>query len=278
MTVVDQRPFADSPGSGTGTLVLWHLNEAANGAVAIAGNGDGSPPVGGTGGSNSAPSQGRFDNGRIRAAITGDAASAALGIESSSFTLECWVKTEPAAVNYNLVSKVSGAGSTNTDFALRLLPSGALRAQVFNTAGVEWRVTTPRAAYDSQTAQWLPIIDDNQWHLISMVIDRGAERMTIYVDGVERASAAMPASFGAMRNLNERLRAGIRETTGALEFPGVLDEIRLVNFARTSAQVRDTWFGTTTAATMLPGARTNPVARGPAPPPPPPSRDTGGGQ
>jgi hypothetical protein len=31
--------------------------------------------------------------------------------------------------------------------------------------------------------------------------------------------------------------------SGPAEFPGILDEIRILNFARTGSQIRDTWLG-----------------------------------
>ncbi len=35
---------------------------------------------------------------------------------------------------------------------------------------------------------------------------------------------------------------------GPVEFPGVLDEVRVLNRARTAAEIYDTWFGTSTAS------------------------------
>ena len=83
-----------------------------------------------------------------------------------------------------------------------------------------------------------------------MVVDEDLDQMKLYIDGVLRATTNKPSNFGAIRNnSNWRVQAGRYNYDGSgageVEFPGVLDEIRIVNYARTPQEIADTWFGTT---------------------------------
>jgi hypothetical protein len=90
-------------------------------------------------------------------------------------------------------------------------------------------------------------VDDGAWHLIGLTVDREDGLLTLYVDGEPAALAALPPGFGALRNQGEPLRAGWLERRGPftfggpLEFPGVLDEVRILPRARTADEVRRTW-------------------------------------
>ncbi|MBV8859486.1 MAG: hypothetical protein JOZ02_21320, partial [Acidobacteria bacterium] len=157
---------------------------------------------------------------------------------------------------YTLVGKnhstEASANYIYGNFALQLLPSGAMRALLFDTANIRWQVDVPKA-YSPAAGQWLVSADDDRWHLLSMVVNREQGRLSLYVDGIERGSAAMPAGFGSMIS-GYPLRAGTIDDSGPLsdgprvtEFTGALDEIRLVRYARTAAEIHDTWFGVETA-------------------------------
>jgi hypothetical protein len=256
LTILDQQPFVNSPLTNNETLLLWHLDETGNGAVRINGAGDAVPNVlGGAASSVSLAQTGRFGGGRSKANITGDADNGALNFGTSNFTIDCWMKTDTVGRTYTLVGKDDPNGYFfSTEFALRLLPSGGLRGVVHDAGGREWRVELAGRVYDPARGRWLLILDDNQWHHLSMVVDRTTPRLSLYVDGVERAfSATMPANFGGVVNYGQPLRVGHYDiydestTGGNPEFPGTLDEIRFLNFARTPAQIYDTWFGTNTS-------------------------------
>jgi len=47
--------------------------------------------------------------------------------------------------------------------------------------------------------------------------------------------------FAGYYNPNQLTQGG---TTDPLEFPGVIDEIRILNYVRTPQEISDTWFGT----------------------------------
>ena len=149
--------------------------------------------------------------GRSRARITGDDDFGSLNLGGGSFTVETWVKTDPVSKDYILV----GRGDTTylghyvySQFTLNLSQSGALQAKLWNNSNVEWKVEQPRI-YDPPTGYWLVDVTDNQWHLVTMVVDESSAQMKLYIDGVERATSSKPANFGTMRsNHGWRVQAG----------------------------------------------------------------------
>src|SRR5262249_20466585 len=160
--ITEQSEFA----AESDAVVLWHLDEAGNGAARILDSALLS--IDGTASASSLAQTGRFGGARSSASIVADDDFLSLGFGSSSFTVECWFKTDPVGVNANLVAKINSNGVSNPDFALKLLPSGALRAQLFNGPGVEWRLDVLHTTY---------VADDNQWHLVAMVVDRTTDQL-----------------------------------------------------------------------------------------------------
>jgi len=237
LTVVDQTPFVNDSG-GSETILLWHLDEAGNGGVSIVGSGDPVLPaiVNGTAFGSSLAAPGRFGGGRKNAHVVADAASASLSFGTSSFTVECWMKSLPVTTTEILVSKSNSVGAGEA-FKIELQPSGALRAVV-------WDNSSPSKLWETMTAVTSYPVTNDQWHHVAMVVDRTANKLSIYADGVERASSSIPSGFGSVFNTTNVLRAGLSTTGGG--FTGTIDEVRIVNFARTAAQIHDTWFGTNT--------------------------------
>lgn len=176
-----------------------------------------------SGTSNSNLSAGRWgqdtDTGR-RLAFTG-----------GGFTLEGWFKNDPATSPIEQESILMGRGNLSAqvaDYGLRILPDGALRAQVFNQSGTAWEATLEPAVF---------AVNDNEWHSVAMVVERGTEatqnRLVIYVDGEERASAQAPADFGSIRNTNDYRFIS--------KFVGMTDELRVSSTAHTAEQIRQTY-------------------------------------
>jgi len=222
------------------TRLLWHLNETANGQTTIV---DSSPVrAHGTSGSLSLAQPGRFDGGRRLANITTSTSITDLYFGSSSFTAECWVKTDPVGRTYNLIGRQDSLGGNTgaPEWAIRLFPSGTLRGLANDNGGRLWQVDMPVTTYR---------VDDNQWHYVVMVVDRSINRMSLYVDGVERVFSAPPANFAALINQGQTVRAGHwaffdQQTTGGnQEFPGVLDEIRISASAHTAARILNDMLG-----------------------------------
>ena len=197
LTVVDHQPFSNPPNSGTETVVLWHLDETGNGAVHIDGSGDPVPTViGGTAASGSTSVDAKFGKGRANANIVGETANNSTNLGSSSFTVECWFKGGSSVTRpYTLVGKEDQlAGNFQTpEYSLRLTQSGGLRAFLWDTGTAHlWQVQMSGQVFDPVTARYLPTMNDGLWHYVAMVADRTAGKLTIYADGVERASATMP--------------------------------------------------------------------------------------
>jgi hypothetical protein len=224
LTVVDQEPFNPND---TGTVLLWRLDETQNGAVSILDSGPNS--IQATADATSIAVPGRFAGGRQYANIVVPAGSDGGAIENAtaptaSFTAECWVNTGTVSKTYNLVAAYGG------NFNLYLDGLG-LHCFVGNPNGSQ-DVTVPRGTYQ---------VDDNQWHYLAAVVDEGSQTISLYVDGLLRVSSKMnPLVAGSGFLVN----AGGNSTAGATpQFPGTLDEIRIVNFARTAAQISTTWLG-----------------------------------
>jgi len=248
ITVVNQQPFLPT---APGPVLLWHLDESGAAGVTISDSGPLS--VSGTAGTNSAAAAGRFTagaagtGGRRNANIAANSTPPALVFGLSSFTAEFWVETGPVPFSYALVDKSTNSAGSGADFSLSLDPTGQLNASFQDDLGGVSTVSVPRMTYDSSGQSHLVQVTDGAWHLIEMVVDRSANQMLIYVDGVVRASGAV--SNRAVINYGGQIRAGHSIGSPPVpDFPGVLDEIRLLNTARTAAQIHDTWFGTSTSA------------------------------
>jgi len=215
------------------TTLLWHMDEQGNGSVRLADSGI-TRSFAGTTSSNSTAQPGRFMQGRARAGVSVGGDNSALNFGNSGYTLEFWMKTDPVTNAYTLAGKDSGDGNPySTEFAVRLMPSGLLRAILNDANRTPWKAELQPNVYK---------VDDNQWHYVAMVVDRAAGRLSLYVDGVERANSAMPGGFGAQLNAGQSFKAGHYAVNdgwygGSPEFTGVLDEIRVSS----SAHSADKW-------------------------------------
>ena len=105
----------------------------------------------------------------------------------AGFTIEFWMKTAPVANAYTLVGK----GRDDfyyyySDYALKLLPSGGLRATIIDTNKNQWTTQTVPMAHE---------VDDDQWHFMALVCDRTSNTTTIYVDGVSSCQLDSSGKF-----------------------------------------------------------------------------------
>jgi hypothetical protein len=255
LTIVDQQPFPNPSGGNTGTILLWHLDEPDNGRIPLIGAGDPVPSVlGGATGYYSTAQTGRFGGGRASADAIADADYGSLYFGSNNFTVECWFKTGVLGQTYTIVGKEDFYGGYYgpPEYAIRLSPNGTLRALVYDTSQRQWKAEASGTAVDPNTGQRRLSVNDGLWHHVSMVVDRTNNLLHLYADGVEQASEPMPAGFGALYNSGQPLHVGHyapydgQTYGGGAEFPGVIDEVRIVNYAQTAAQMSDTWFGTHT--------------------------------
>jgi hypothetical protein len=239
ITVVNQHPFVNPSATDHSNIILWHLDEPGNGAIRVADSG--SVGISGTASTNSLAQPGMFGGGRQSASIAADNPGSFV-FSSNSFTLQCWFKAIGVGHSYVLVGKNDINGTNNSqDYGLILNADGTLLGRATDTQNSVWQAKTNRAIVNAA---------DGNWHAVAMVVDRASAVMTIYVDGAAQASAQKPDSnsFG-IANFGNPLRVGMTYAPGAIifgsptEFPGIIDEVRIVNVALTASQISDYWTG-----------------------------------
>ncbi|MET0944512.1 MAG: DUF4983 domain-containing protein [Flavobacterium sp.] len=103
---------------------------------------------------------------------------------TSSFTVECRVKTSGYSSDPSLVSNKNWASGKNRGFVI-----------CANTGGV-WKVnigdTQSRVDISGGT------INDGKWHHLTLVVDRTAKLVKTYQDGAFVGQAAIPTNFGSL--------------------------------------------------------------------------------
>jgi hypothetical protein len=191
-----------------------------------------------TSGQNSRAVEGRFGSGRSLARATADANHDALSLGSSSFTVEGWVKSPSLERDYVLIGKETNSGR-NTDFTVKALASGALRAEIYDGSGLVWQ---------AETLPGTSNLTDGQWHAVALTVDREAGLLSLYIDGQLHMVTAAPVGFAAMRNLGQPLEFGCFDADGSAvngpeEFPGVLDEMRISSSAHKPEKIAEDFFG-----------------------------------
>lgn len=224
LRIVDQKAFT----ADTGTVLLWHGDETDYGNVADSG------PLGINGQSYGQIVTGRFGNAKgstIRSASN----LAPLNFGNNSFTVEGWFMGSINPYTNGILNVFSKGALENGSevFSLQLLDNGRLRARVYDSGQRVWETLTVPGQLT---------VADNRWHYLAMVVQRGAQpnenRLSIFVDGIETSSAQIPAQFTDLKVTSGEFFAG--NDAGSS-----IDEIRVLNFARTSAQISTEWNGGT---------------------------------
>jgi len=137
---------------------------------------------------------------------------------ASNITISAWVYSS----NFAQTGGISGKGEANSNVGWLFFFDGATNGLSLDGAT---HVTTCR------TGSWLPA--NNQWHHVSGVISGTSG--SIYVDGALKASGAV----NAIGNNVETIRIGSSWLAGVIFYPfnGLIDDVRIYNYARTAAQV-----------------------------------------
>jgi len=217
------------------TIGLWHLDERDKGMTHLLDAGPNAINM--TSAVKSRSANGRFVGGRTLTRATADASNNALIFGNSSFTVEGWVKAPSLGRDYVLAGKETNNGQ-NTDFTLKALASGGLRAEIYDTNGVMWSAETLAGA---------GALTDDQWHAVAMVVDRETGWLLLYIDAQLRMMQPAPVGFGAVRNLGQPLQFGSYDADstdiGPEEFPGVLDEIRISSTVHTAEKIVADFYG-----------------------------------
>jgi alpha-L-arabinofuranosidase len=219
-------PLDAQAAAALATSGLWHFDEGA-GTVAH----DASPD-----GADGTLRGASWTSGASKTAVAlpgdgdvtmGDAP--ALDIGTGSASLSAWVRT-----------RGSGPVVSKGDGYLLAVDGGQVHASIGTGAG-RIDVTTTSAA-----------VADDAWHNATLVLDRAAQRLTLYVDGepapVAPADGSCGTPAGSALDVSSCTSASgdsdqpftVGSTSGdPPRLTGAVDEVQLVRFALTAAQVAD---------------------------------------
>jgi hypothetical protein len=241
-----EQNLNDSVGSNNGVAIDTSLPDpnlgvltytaGIQGSYAVSLNGIGQYVNFGTG---AFPRAGSFPNG--------------LGGGMDEGTISCWVKISKVGAllaNYNTGSSTGfsmsiEAGTTDTNARANVRGEDAL--------GVNQDIGT---RYGKPGMTGFNMLNDGKWHMISAAWRQGGT-MTLYVDGgqVDSSNAGTAALFqpwqygvllGANRNATDR-------RIPEIFFGGLIDNLKIYNYARTPAQMANEYYTLTgTAACMTP--------------------------
>lgn len=144
---------------------------------------------------------------------------------SDDFTIEFWVRTSMTSPTgsawYQGAGLVDGEMSNVVnDFGVSLL-----------NRRVAFGVGNPDVTIQSTT-----IINDGNWHHIAATRLKSTGLMLLYVDGVQEASSSGTTTNKLSLTAATNMRLGSIQT-GAVYFTGQLDEVRMWNTVRSSANI-----------------------------------------
>lgn len=165
--------------------------------------------------------------------------NAALDPGSGSYTIEMWVKLPNADQSTVLIEKAMDTAPW-TQFGLWVNGADAETPLPGRKIAFNYIETGASIARNGYTVN---DIIDGQWHHIAMVADQAANRVSIYVDGMEQE--IVYDNYGTtwpnvMNGTDILIMNDIVLTDPALNHSeGRIDEVRLWNTARTRRQIRD---------------------------------------
>jgi hypothetical protein len=147
----------------------------------------------------------------------GDPADGSLDVGTSSFSVGCWVNVTSSADPYDEV--IEKGGDTNVGGYQFSLGTSNWLVEVGDGG-----VTTPYAIFGQETNLL------GNWHQLVAVVDRTAQTLTAYLDGVPAASTSIAnqGSFDATREF------AIGTAQQQFRFKGTVDEVRLYKTALTA--------------------------------------------
>ncbi|HEY4415333.1 MAG TPA: LamG-like jellyroll fold domain-containing protein [Verrucomicrobiae bacterium] len=237
--------LADSP------IAYWRLGET-NGSVAY-------DYVGGNNGQYNSVTLGQPGysvTDSNKAAVFGPAAPSYVGSISNinfatnsglpSFSLEAWVKASPQSSDSSVMTKGTGAGGEqfNIDFG----------------AGGDFRFFVRDAGGGAHLCNSL-FAPDGNWHHLVGVCDSTAQMLTLYIDGISQAQAAISGT-GGIKAANQAMTIGSRQsgtTAYDNQLDGSVDEVAIYATALTPEQVANHYNARYTAG-ALPAFVTQPVS------------------
>ncbi|WP_319480696.1 LamG-like jellyroll fold domain-containing protein [uncultured Draconibacterium sp.] len=142
----------------------------------------------------------------------------------TELTLSAWIK--PSAMTGGFQGILLHGGPSISTFALYIYPDS--KAIAFKTAGTSNSLYT----YANINDLW-----DGDWHQVVVTYD-GAEKK-IYLDSEEIASVAASGDIQSGEGYNLLIGAGRDEATPTLLYEGLIDEVRIFNYALGNSEVTE---------------------------------------
>ena len=149
------------------------------------------------------------------------------------FTITAWFKTS-SATDQQIAGK-SNNGTPWNGYYLRLLNTGALDFALCNS-GVTGDIAN---IYTNSTFK------DGRWHHVAATSDGSASTngMKIYVDGSQAAITVARDALTATIQTSYPFQISGRNSASANIFNGLIDEVKVYNYARTSEEVKMDYTG-----------------------------------
>jgi hypothetical protein len=171
-------------------------------------------------------SQGRFDDCLMFDAPDVNVPSGSSAHLGGSFSVSAWIK--PSSLN--IIQRAVAKGSAANGWVFGLT----------DTNKAQWSVTEDTAAVRSLTGT--TTFDTGTWHHVVGVFDVENNQTLLYVDRSVENSNAITAIEGSMFNTSN-LMIGSSDEAGLYPFNGSVDDVRIYNYALTSAQIEDIYNG-----------------------------------
>jgi hypothetical protein len=224
-----------------GPVGYWNLDEKS-GTTASDTSGNGN-----TGTLNGSPS---WVSGKVGGATQFSGSNTITVPDSTStnfgtgdFTMETWVKTtayptSPGTYGGYIYKLTNSGGFTGYDLGVGT--TGQLRFELGDTAGIV-----------SSTFGASAVVPLNTWTHVAVSVNRSAQA-TLYINGI-KAGTPITVSARTGSVTNPAVVTLSRDAVGGVYHQGILDEVKLYNYARTQSQIMEDMQGSHPAVM---GART----------------------
>jgi hypothetical protein len=163
-------------------------------------------------------------NGSSSAIVVEDSSSNTFGFANHTGSVSAWVNIDSLSSENHILSKRDSGNPGNRQWYLRVLTSGAVEFELFNT--------------DSNTDDVISTttLNTNQWYHIVATLT--TSNLKIYINGVEDASES--STYSTIQNAGADLEIGRRgKNSGYGYFDGSIDQVRIYDTALTSDQVTE---------------------------------------
>ena len=121
---------------------------------------------------------------------------------TQSFSFNFWVKTKGIGSDPAIFSNSDWDSGGNPGFVLATDdgdtytgPGSSGRGWLFKVTGDAGGVSNRMDWRANETTPQSPALADDKWHMVTVVVDQTAKRLSVYIDGTTYLQAAKPASF-----------------------------------------------------------------------------------